>query len=238
MNEHILGDPWPSAGVCLEMLEEVIELIRLLHLGEEVSFHGHHYEVQDARIYTLPDEPVPIYVSGFGPPATELAGRIGDGFCTASPDPDLVRSYRGFSGGGRPVQGGMKVCWADSEQAGLDTAHRLWANELLPGRLAQSLPRPQDFEAAASLVTREAVGQEITCGPDPECHLSVVQQYVDAGSSRSAGTTRSSSVCGATTSCPSSGGGPGCGACRGVGRSNALDPQAEHSPNRVSTSWR
>ncbi|HEV3505808.1 MAG TPA: TIGR03557 family F420-dependent LLM class oxidoreductase, partial [Actinomycetes bacterium] len=34
LNEHILGDPWPSVGVRLEMLEEAIEVIRRLHEGE------------------------------------------------------------------------------------------------------------------------------------------------------------------------------------------------------------
>ncbi len=180
LNEHILGDPWPSVGVRLAMLEEAVELIRLLHRGEEVSFHGEHYEVQDARIYTLPAEPVPIYVSGFGPQATELAARIGDGYCTVSPDPELVRTYR-ESGGRGPVQGGMKVCWAETEEAGLEIAHRLWPNDLLPGQLPQTLPRPQDFEAASSLVTPAAVAQQITCGPEPEKHLAAVGAYVDAG---------------------------------------------------------
>ena len=55
LNEHILGDRWPSVGVRLAMLEEAVELIRLLHRGEQVSFHGEHYEVQDAQIYTRPD---------------------------------------------------------------------------------------------------------------------------------------------------------------------------------------
>lgn len=181
LNEHILGDPWPPVGVRLAMLEEAVELIRLLHRGEQVSFHGEHYEVADARIYTLPEQPVPIYVSGFGPQATDLAARIGDGYCTASPEPGMVEHFRTSGGGDKPVQGGMKVCWAGTEQAGLDTAHRLWANELLPGQLAQVLPRPQDFEAAATLVTKEAVGEQIACGPDPQRHLAAVAQYVDAG---------------------------------------------------------
>ncbi len=30
LNEHILGDPWPSTDVRLEMLEEAIEVMRLL----------------------------------------------------------------------------------------------------------------------------------------------------------------------------------------------------------------
>jgi G6PDH family F420-dependent oxidoreductase len=117
-----------------------------------VSWHGEHYEVQDARIYTCPENPVQIYVSGFGPQATELAGRIADGFCTVTPDAELVSRYRESGGGSKPVQGGMKVCWAETEDEGMRTAHRLWPNDVLPGQLAQILPRPQDFEAASQFV--------------------------------------------------------------------------------------
>src|SRR4051795_5324958 len=51
LNEHILADPWPSPGVRLAMLEEAVELIRLLHRGPEdgstVSHHGEDFEVQE-----------------------------------------------------------------------------------------------------------------------------------------------------------------------------------------------
>src|SRR5690606_26881774 len=108
LNEHVLADPWPSVGVRLEMLEEAIDVIRLLHRGEEVSHHGTYYEVQDARIYTLPAEPVPIYVSGFGPQATRLAGRIGDGYVTTIPDADLIGVFKESGGADKPVQAGTK----------------------------------------------------------------------------------------------------------------------------------
>lgn len=179
LNEHILGDPWPSVGVRLAMLEEAVGLIRLLHEGEQISHHGEDYEVQDARIYTLPEQPVPIYVSGFGPQATELAGRIGDGFCTVSPDADLVRTFREAGGGDKPVQGGMKVCWAETEEAGRETAHRVWANDMLPGQLPQTLPRPQDFADAVTLVPREAM--QMPCGPDPQPYVEAAKAFVDAG---------------------------------------------------------
>jgi G6PDH family F420-dependent oxidoreductase len=181
LNEHVLGDPWPSVGVRLAMLEEAVGLIRRLHEGGAISHHGEFFEVQEARIYTLPPEPVPIYVSGFGPQATELAGRIGDGYCTVVPDADLIRTFRESGGGTNPVQTGMKVCWDRDREAALDQAHRLWANDMLPGQLAQILPRPQDFEAAMSLVPREQVAEAVVCGDDPDAHLERVQQYVDAG---------------------------------------------------------
>lgn len=180
LNEHILGDPWPSVGVRLEMLEEAIDVIRLLHKGDEISHHGEHYEVQEARIYTRTEQPVPIYVSGFGPQAAELAGRIGDGFCTTMPDADLIKTFRNAGGGDKPVQAGTKVSWDRSPDTGLAAAHRLWANESLPGQLAQTLPRPRDFADAMTLVPREMVGESVTCGPDADKHAAQVRSYLDA----------------------------------------------------------
>ena len=180
LNEHILGDPWPSVGVRQEMLEEAIDVIRLLHRGEEISHHGKHYEVQEARIYTRPDESVPIYVSGFGPQGAELAGRIGDGYTLAMPDAELVRKFRSSGGGDKPVQAGTKVTWDRDRDTALDTAHRLWGNEGLPGQSAQILPRPQDFAALQKLVPKDAIDESIACGPDPDKHASQVRSYLDA----------------------------------------------------------
>jgi G6PDH family F420-dependent oxidoreductase len=178
LNEHILGDPWPNADVRLAMLEEAVEVIRLLHQGGSRSHHGEYYTVENARIYTLPDEPVPIYVSAFGPKAVELAGRIGDGFVCVMPDADLVKAYR-EAGGKGPAQGGFKVCHAPTVDEGLDTAHRLWPNEGLPGELAQVLPQPKHFEQASTLVTRDMLS--LPTGPDPEPYLEQVRAFADAG---------------------------------------------------------
>jgi G6PDH family F420-dependent oxidoreductase len=181
LNEHVLGDRWPSVGVRQEMLEEAVEVIRLLHRGDEVSHHGKHYEVQEARIYTLPEHPVPIYVSGFGPQSAELAGRIGDGFCTTMPDADLIKTFRSAGGGDKPVQAGTKVSWDTDAEKGLEIAHRLWSNEALPGQLAQTLPRPQDFAALTDLVPREQVAESVVSGPDADKHAAQVRKYLDAG---------------------------------------------------------
>jgi G6PDH family F420-dependent oxidoreductase len=87
LNEHVLGDPWPEADVRLEMLEEAVELIRMLWRGGTVSHRGTHYQVQHARLYTLPESPPPILVSGFGLKAVDLAARISDGYCITMPVP-------------------------------------------------------------------------------------------------------------------------------------------------------
>lgn len=181
LNEHILGDPWPSVGVRLEMLEEAIDVIRLLMRGDEVSHHGEHYEVQEARIYTRPEQPLPIYVSGFGPQAAELAGRIGDGYVLVTPETELVQAFRSGGGADKPVQAGTKVCWDADADTAVDTAHRIWGNQGLPGQTAQILPRPKDFEALQALVPKQDIADSVACGSDPDRHAAQVRQYLDAG---------------------------------------------------------
>ena len=178
LNEHILGDRWPEADVRLEMLEEAVEVIRLLWQGGDQSHHGRHYTVENARVYDLPAEPPPILVSGFGPKAIELAARIGDGFCTTSPDKDAIDRYRSEGGKG-PVHAGTKVCFMDDAQTALETVLRLWPNEGLPGELAQVLPTPAHFEQACELITGEHIASPV--GPDLDKHAESLQQYADAG---------------------------------------------------------
>jgi G6PDH family F420-dependent oxidoreductase len=178
LNEHILGDPWPESAVRREMLEEAVEVIRLLWEGGQKSHRGEYYDVSTARIYDLPQTPPQILVSGFGPKAIDLAASIGDGFVTTTPDADGIARYRSRGGTG-PVHAGTKVCYGPDEEAARATAYRLWPNEALPGELAQILPTPAHFEQACELVTPERLSTPV--GPDIDRHLEALQAYADAG---------------------------------------------------------
>ena len=180
LNEHILGGRWPTIETRLEMLEEAVEVIRELWKGGSRDHIGKHYTVEDARIYDLPDDPPPILVSGFGPQSVRVAARIGDGYCTTSPDPEMVQLYRSEGGKG-PVQAGTKVCFGPDEGEARQIAYRLWPNEQLPGELAQVLPTPAHFEQACSLITEEMIGEAVPCGPDLDRHLGAFEEYAQAG---------------------------------------------------------
>jgi G6PDH family F420-dependent oxidoreductase len=183
LNEHILGDRWPATDIRLEMLEEAVEVMRRLWTGDEVSHRGEYYEVEDARIYSLPAAPPPIIMSGFGPKATDLAARIGDGYATTSPDADLVQRYR--DGGGRGLaSAGLKVCWGPDRDACIALAHERWRTSGVPGELSQELRTPALFSQASSTVRPEQVAESIACGPAIEPIVEKVQQYVDAGLDR------------------------------------------------------
>jgi G6PDH family F420-dependent oxidoreductase len=180
LNEHVLGQHWPPAGVRREMLEEAVDVMRALWTGDIVTRHGPHYTVENARVYTAPVGDIPVIVSAFGPDAGELAARIADGVMTTSPDADLLRDYADRGGRG-PSIATVKVCYGPDEAAAKQTAHRLWASSGVPGQSSQELSMPEHFEEAAELVTPDALAEKIPCGPDPDRHAEAIAQYVDAG---------------------------------------------------------
>jgi G6PDH family F420-dependent oxidoreductase len=180
LNEHILGGLWPPTAVRLQRLEEAIEVIRRLWSGETVTHRGEHYTVDAARIFSLPEEPPPILVSGFGPLATELAARIADGWINVTPDAALLNRYR--AAGGRGItQGGTKICWAPSADDAAKTAYRLWGHQGVGGQSAQELPSWTEFESLAEASSPEDIAKDVPCGPDPQHAADSIKQYVEAG---------------------------------------------------------
>jgi G6PDH family F420-dependent oxidoreductase len=180
LNEHILGDAWPSAGVRLEMLEEAVQVIRSLWEGGYTSHRGIHYVVENARLYTLPERLPPILVAAAGSHAARLAAAIGDGFIGVSPDPEGIRTFR-ESGGDGPRYGKVTVCWAEDEAEARRTAHRTWRSAGVPGQASQELPLPMHFEQVSELVTEEKIGESIVCGTDVDRHLEAIKRFVHAG---------------------------------------------------------
>ena len=181
LNEHILGDRWPPHDVRGEMLKEAIEVIRLLWQGGQQSYHGAYYTVENARIYTLPDQPPPIMVAAAGPKAAEVAGQIGDGLIGTSPEAEVVQSFEKAGGARKPRYGQVTVCWAQDEAAARRTAYEIWPNAANEGELSQELPAPAHFEQVAKMVTEDQVAKTVICGPDPQHHIGAIRKYVDAG---------------------------------------------------------
>jgi coenzyme F420-dependent glucose-6-phosphate dehydrogenase len=181
LNEHVLGLRWPATEVRREMLEEAVEVMRELWRGELTSHHGRHYTVENARIYTLPDDPIEVMIAAGGTEAAALAGRLGDGLIGTSPDTEVVDAFDEAGGEGKPRYAQVTVCWAEREEDARRTALEWWPNAALQGPLGQELALPSYFEEASAMVTEEDIATAIVCGPDPEAHAKGIDAYVDAG---------------------------------------------------------
>lgn len=181
LNEHILGDHWPAYDQRAEMLEEAVDVIRMLWEGESVTYYGNYYTVENARIYTLPDKLPPIMVAAAGEKSAELASRIGDGLVMVSADADIVEQFRSGSPTQRPVYGQITVCCHEDAEEARKIAHEWWPNAGIQGEISQMLPTPAHFEQVAKLVREEDVAESVVCGNDVDAHRAKIQEYIDAG---------------------------------------------------------
>ncbi len=180
LNEHVVGARWPAGDERLEMLREAIEVIRLLWQGGQQTHRGRHYTVEDARLYTLPEEPPPIYVAAAKPKAAELAAE-NDGFIGIAPEAELIQRFEEAGGAGKPRYGQIHVCWADDPETARRTAFEIWPNAAVKGELTQELPNPEHFEQAAQMVTPDDVAESVPCGPDARPIFDLIDEYAAAG---------------------------------------------------------
>lgn len=181
LNEHVTGEDWPPHHVRLEMLEEAVDVIRKLWTGQQVNHRGDHYTVENAKLFTTPDENPPVCVSAYGDQTAKAAAEWGDGFWSVGPQ-EVVQTFE-ENGGEGPKLGQLTVCYAENEDEAVETAHTWWPNSVLPGQLATELEIPKFFEQACQMVSKEDVreAESIVTDPDPQTHVENVQQFVDEG---------------------------------------------------------
>ena len=181
LNEHVTGQRWPSADERLEMLEEAVEAIRTLWQGGAQSHRGRFFHVEDARIYDLPDPLPPILIAAKGEKATELAGRIGDGFVGLAPEREMIETFERSGGEGKPKYAQIQACWAEDAEQAKQTAFEWWPNAAVEGELTVELPMPRHFEQAAQMADPDDIAEGVVLGPDPQPYLDRAQEFADAG---------------------------------------------------------
>ncbi len=180
LNEHVVGKGWPSVTIRHEMLTEAVEIMRLLWDGGFCSYRGRHLQLEDARLYTLPDQRIPILIAGSGPASVELAAGLGDGFVAIADDAELVSSYREASGGSARSMGQVALCYDTDQAKAVELAHRFKFG-ISGWKVMAELPNPVNFEAATAIVRDDDITGIVACGPDPQVHLDAINGFVEAG---------------------------------------------------------
>ncbi|OMH28310.1 LLM class F420-dependent oxidoreductase [Tersicoccus phoenicis] len=180
LNEHIVGRGFPAVRVRHHMLREALEIIGLLFSGGYQSYEGTYLQLEDARLFDLPDTPPVIAVAASGPRSASIAAELGDGLFATEPKPEIVGDYRAAGGNG-PRYAEVPVAWApDEHQAAQEVLSTTrWA--VTGWKVMSELPNPVNFAAATTTVREEDILAQFACGPDPARHLAVAQQFVDAG---------------------------------------------------------
>jgi G6PDH family F420-dependent oxidoreductase len=180
LNEHVVGEGWPSPGERQDMLREAVELIEELFTGDEVTEHGEFYTVDRAKLWDVGEEPPKIAIAAGGERAARLAGELEAGLFTTEPKRELIDAWS-KAGGKGPRYAEVALCWASDEATAKRTAAERFGFSLFGWDVNAELPTPQSFDAALEHVRAEAIAEKIPCGPDPERHVAAIRKYIDAG---------------------------------------------------------
>lgn len=190
LNEHIVGEYWPEAPVRLERLMESIEIITKLFTGKKIKHRGTHFNVESARIYTMPETPPPIYVATSGPIMAFRTGKFTDGIITVGAADEklkmlLERYEKGAREAGKDVASmpkmlQVKVSFAGTEEEATAAAIKEWPNGGMAFPKAD-IRDPEDFEAMAKLVRPEHYKNRVILTPDLDEHVAQLQHYIDLG---------------------------------------------------------
>jgi len=192
LNEYPVTGLWPSYSIRQEMLAEAIELIRQLWMGEAVTFEGKYYQTHKARLYTLPEENIPIYIATKVPGSATFAGKHGDGLLTVGgQEPEVYKEImKNFEEGAieagkdpkkLPRQVEINVAYTD-DAAGAVAAHRkYWAGTYVPALFNRKIYTPKESEENGKPVGDETIKKSMCISSKPEDHVAFIQKYLDYG---------------------------------------------------------
>lgn len=180
LNEHVVGRGFPPVAERQAMLREALDIIRLLWEGGYRSYQGEYLDLEDARVFDLPDRLPVIAIAAGGPDAAELAAELGDGLFGTEADTELLRTYRDAGGSG-PRYGEVGLAWAEDEDQAVRAAFESSRWSLTGWKVLSELPNPVNFEASAKYVREEDVAASMPCGPDVAKHMDAVREYEQAG---------------------------------------------------------
>lgn len=181
LNEHVVGAGWPGVRIRHEMLEEAVEIIRALFAGGYVNHHGAHFDVENARLWDLPDTPVPIGIAVSGAHSCELAGRLADLVIATDPESELLDAFDRHGGRDKPRVGQLPVCYDTDRERAVERAHDQFRWTVGPWPVNAELPGPSAFAGATAYVRPEDVAEAVPCGDDVEAVVEAVRAYTDAG---------------------------------------------------------
>ena len=184
LNEHVVGQRWPSVGARHEMLSEAVDVIAALFDADPegtVNYRGKHYDIESARLWDLPDERVPIGIAVSGPDSCELAGQKADLMIAVEPEAQLGEPFNRAGGSGKSRVGQVAIAYDPEKDAAVKRAHEQFRWFGLGWKVNADLPNPDSFESATQFVTPEQVDEALSCGPNVDEHVEAVKAFVDAG---------------------------------------------------------
>jgi G6PDH family F420-dependent oxidoreductase len=181
LNEHVIGEGWPSVDVRHGRFVEAVEIIKALFAGGYVNYRGTYFCADAAKLWDRPDQSPPIGIAVSGERSCEIAGKYGDVMIAVEPEAELGKLFDAAGGSGKPRVGQIPACFDADRDTAVKRAHELFRWFGGGWKVNAELPGPAGFDSASSYVRPDDVAEQVPCGHDKDEFVEKVRGFVDAG---------------------------------------------------------
>ena len=178
LNEGPLRYEFPRYPERAARMTEALEIMRRLLDGEKLTYEGHYYQTDRARLYSPPLSRVPIWLAAGAPKSAALAARLADGIVTSVKVPRdtmervIEPAMAAAAEANRPVPRILATRWsifANNDDEAWE-ALQAWRGLRAPGRL--EAVDPLDLRKRADEMPRHEILGNYTI-------VSSADEYVD-----------------------------------------------------------
>ena len=180
LNEHVTGDVWLPKPERVERLLECVDVMRRLLAGEEVTHRG-LINVDEAKVWSLPAAPPPLYAAAVSPESAATAATWADGLITVVQPMDVLREVLDRWGDRGPTLLQVHLSWAEDEDEARAIAVDQSATNVLGDPLAWDLKTPAHFDAIAAHLDLKDIDDTVRISSDLGQHAAWLAELLELG---------------------------------------------------------
>jgi coenzyme F420-dependent glucose-6-phosphate dehydrogenase len=152
--------------------------------GEKVTHRG-LVIVEEAKLYTRPDNPPPIIGAAVSEETAGWVGSWADGLITISRAPDelekVVKAFKNNGGKDKPMYLKVQLSFDRTEQDALDGAYDQWRTNIFESSVLGELWTVQQFDEVGERVRAEEMKEHVLISSDPKRHVKWIREFQDLG---------------------------------------------------------
>jgi alkanesulfonate monooxygenase SsuD/methylene tetrahydromethanopterin reductase-like flavin-dependent oxidoreductase (luciferase family) len=158
--------------------------MRKLLAGERVSHRG-LITVEEAKLYTRPDNPPLIIGAAVSEETAGWLGSWADGLITISRTPDelekVVRAFKGNGGENKPMYLKVQLSFDRTDEEALHGAYDQWRTNIFESSVLGELWTVQQFDEVGQRVRAEEMKDHVLISSDLRKYVKWIREFEDLG---------------------------------------------------------
>jgi probable non-F420 flavinoid oxidoreductase len=185
LNEAVVGHNWPAKKERNDRLRASVDILRGLFRGETTTAHHPWFDVEGAKLWSLPAAPPRLFGAALTQETAAWLGSWADGMITVrKPRSELqkiVQSFLDNGGRDKPMSLQLQLSWGATKDDARTSAWDQWRNAAAPSDLLAELRTPREFDDLTKDLKREDIDDVIPLVTQGKELLDILDECLSCG---------------------------------------------------------